>query len=176
MSQSEVSLHSNPLIRLEEAFKSADQDNDDLLNKKEFTKFVEINYRKQCPPGMYESVCQRFKSDPAIGVNWNTAKTIYIQANQKLKSKSKSNLLHHPGAETSHSSSDSHSMTIRQNSVSISSDNGINPISDKLLQYKLHRRTSTLSSTDLHQSDTSSMIVDILDNKNKSLQNKLLKE
>ena len=36
----------SPLQRLQQAFSTADEDGDDLLNKKEFEKFVFIGYRK----------------------------------------------------------------------------------------------------------------------------------
>merc|ERR1719295_825100 len=70
------------LKRIEDAFHTADQDGNSLLNKTEFQKFVSIAYRKSCPPSMYQSVCTRFNCNPSTGIDLNTAKNLFLTANK----------------------------------------------------------------------------------------------
>eukprot|EP01083_Nonionella_stella_P124505 375984_1 len=76
------------LKALQQAFVTADKDGDSLLSKTEFKEFVEIGYHKQCPPGMYESLCTHFSRDPNVGIDWNTARAVWVQAQGPSRSKS----------------------------------------------------------------------------------------
>eukprot|EP01084_Bolivina_argentea_P301331 519832_1 len=75
------------LKNLQQAFVTADKDGDSLLTKDEFKEFVEIGYHKPCPPGMYENLCSHFQRQAAIGIDWNTARAVWLQA-QKQPAKS----------------------------------------------------------------------------------------
>eukprot|EP01083_Nonionella_stella_P046496 124521_1 len=191
------------LKRLRDAFTTADKNDDDLLNSDEFMEFVEIAYHKQCPPQMYQTICARFKRDVLLGIDWNTAKTIYVQANNHPKAPSES--VTQSGAAMAQeaqkktkrysktNSSSNHSDSshfIRQHSITMSQSSVISELEADTAKPLRLQRASTMSSTGLHRKstnslsfeanvcvgDTSSMIVDILDHKNKSLQNKLSKE
>eukprot|EP01084_Bolivina_argentea_P216208 367346_1 len=78
------------LKKLQQDFITADKDGDSLLNKQEFKEFVEIGYQKQCPNGMYENLCKHFNRDADIGIDWNTARTVWLQAQGGANKRSKS--------------------------------------------------------------------------------------
>ncbi len=42
---------------------------------------------QQCPDGMYDNLCNHFNRDPSIGIDWSTAKEVYLasQTNQSRK-------------------------------------------------------------------------------------------
>eukprot|EP01084_Bolivina_argentea_P126162 223439_1 len=71
---------------LQQAFITADKDGDSLLNRQEFEEFVAIGYQKSLPNGIYENLCHHFNRDPNIGVDWNTARTVFIQAQRRPSS------------------------------------------------------------------------------------------
>eukprot|EP00484_Ammonia_sp_Unknown_P027724 CAMPEP_0197039940 /NCGR_PEP_ID=MMETSP1384-20130603/16700_1 /TAXON_ID=29189 /ORGANISM="Ammonia sp." /LENGTH=577 /DNA_ID=CAMNT_0042470615 /DNA_START=40 /DNA_END=1773 /DNA_ORIENTATION=+ len=210
------------LLQLQQAFKTADKDSDQLLNRHEFAKFVEIGYGKQCPPSMYSSVCARFKCDPQLGINWNTAKAIFLQANSanRANTLTRTNSTSNTNSATtsSHSSPDSatsiptpheipkdlqpvtlrstqsqpvlreHSATDSSgfpsvpfvhhrhlslsNSLSNTADNDDRLHRRSTLQRRSSSRVSLLDQTP----DASTMIVDMLESKTKTLQSQLLKE
>eukprot|EP01084_Bolivina_argentea_P126163 223440_1 len=71
---------------LQQAFITADKDGDSLLNRQEFEEFVAIGYQKSLPNGIYENLCHHFNRDPNIGIDWNTARTVFIQAQRRPSS------------------------------------------------------------------------------------------
>mmetsp|Transcript_47423 Transcript_47423/g.76072 ORF Transcript_47423/g.76072 Transcript_47423/m.76072 type:complete len:722 (+) Transcript_47423:64-2229(+) len=96
-----MSTQASKLKELQQAFITADKDGDRLLNKVEFTQFVQIGYRKPCPDGMYENLCQHFNRDPTIGIDWNTARAVWQQAQKQSSNPGKSPSPQQPTASPS---------------------------------------------------------------------------
>eukprot|EP00486_Rosalina_sp_Unknown_P002912 CAMPEP_0201566378 /NCGR_PEP_ID=MMETSP0190_2-20130828/6114_1 /ASSEMBLY_ACC=CAM_ASM_000263 /TAXON_ID=37353 /ORGANISM="Rosalina sp." /LENGTH=708 /DNA_ID=CAMNT_0047985003 /DNA_START=31 /DNA_END=2157 /DNA_ORIENTATION=+ len=81
-------INAAKLKALQQAFITADKDGDSLLKEDEFKEFVEIGYQKQCPKDMYANLCRHFSKDPTIGIDWKTAREVWVQAQGKQKSPS----------------------------------------------------------------------------------------
>ena len=43
---------------------------------------------QQCPKDMYANLCRHFQKDPTIGIDWKTAREVWVQAQGKSKSPS----------------------------------------------------------------------------------------
>ena len=128
---------------------------------------------------MYDTVCERCKCDPSIGINWNTAKSIFMQANN--------NTTHPP--PTKRLSTASNSISCSDSLHSIASNDTESHSSQQQQQQQIirrlsyiHRRPSKINmnnssiSFESNNSDASAMIVDMLETKNKNLSQQLIKE
>ena len=75
---------------LQKAFQNADTDKKGLLTEFSFKEFVQIGFKKECPDGMYGYLCSHYQVDPAQGLTWNTALTIWKESNPPPKETTKS--------------------------------------------------------------------------------------
>ena len=78
------------LVDLKQAFENADTDKTGRLTEVPFKQFVQIGFKKECPDGMYGYLCSHYQVDPAQGLTWNTALTIWKESNPPPKETTKS--------------------------------------------------------------------------------------